>query len=448
MLHKQTLVALLILPAALVAQPKQNSPYSRFGIGDLVPQYFAAQAGMAGQSAAWHDPFHVNLLNPASFGYLRATALEVGVYGKNSQFESETASLNDWSGNLAYLALGFTLRSPINEALDKVRSPWQYGMGIALTPYSLIGYNVETSDSLTDVGLVTNSFQGSGGTYRFTWSNGVKYKHTALGLNLGWMFGKATYENATAFLDSTDGASNSFYNNFREDHKVSGLIWNLGLSHDFVLRYAENDRETPVRWITVGLTGEGNHNLGVVAEKLHLRSRGRQDNGQYILADTLLYDPGSDQTLTLPAGFGVGIQFVRANRLRLGLEASLQQWSDYENEARPGDAFRNTTSVSAGVEYIPDHLSYNNDLRRMRYRFGAYFRQDPRVVNGEGLDDVGLTLGLGFPLVLPRQQTSFINTAFEVGRLGADSPIEETYFRITVGFTLNDNSWFYKRRFE
>jgi hypothetical protein len=64
------------------------------------------------------------------------------------------------------------------------------------------------------------------------------------------------------------------------------------------------------------------------------------------------------------------------------------------------------------------------------------------------LDDVGFTLGLGFPIILPRQQTSFINAALEVGKLGADSPISETYFRITAGYTFNDNSWFYKRRFE
>jgi hypothetical protein len=52
------------------------------------------------------------------------------------------------------------------------------------------------------------------------------------------------------------------------------------------------------------------------------------------------------------------------------------------------------------------------------------------------------------PVILPRQQTSFVNLALEIGRIGADSPIEETYFRLSAGFTLNDNTWFYKRRFE
>jgi hypothetical protein len=442
------LLPLLLAGNLLLAQPKQNSPYSRYGIGDPVPQYFASQAGFAGQAAAFHDPFHLNLVNPASYGHLRATALEAGLYAKFSQYDDGADTKENWSGNLSYLALGFTLRSPINEALDKSRSPWQFGMGFALAPTTLVGYNVVTQNELPDLGLVTNSFEGNGGTYRLTWSNGVKYKNTAFGLNLGWMFGKAVYENTTEFRDSSTGPSNTFYNNFRTDLKISGLVWNAGLQHDFVLRYAPNDRETPVRWITLGLTGESNHDLNAEAQRLQIRSRGRNSAGQYILADTLLQVTGEDNTLTLPATFGAGIQFVRANKLRLGLQANLENWESYRNEAREDGAFRNAASVSGGVEYTPDYASYNNYLKRIRYRLGAYYRQDPRVVNGEDLNDVGLTFGFGFPLVLPRQQTSFINSAFEIGRLGAGSTIEETYFRITLGFTLNDNSWFYKRRFE
>ena len=84
----------------------------------------------------------------------------------------------------------------------------------------------------------------------------------------------------------------------------------------------------------------------------------------------------------------------------------------------------------------------------MRYRAGAYYRQDPRTSTGTDFNDIGITLGLGMPVILPRQQASFVNLALEIGKIGTNSPIEETYFRFTAGFTLNDNSWFYKRRFE
>lgn len=434
---------LLLTSCALYAQPKQNSPYSKFGLGDPVNQFFANQAAWGGQTAAFHDPYHLNLVNPASYAFLRTTALETGLFAKYSHLTTGASTKDNWSGNLAYAALGFTLKSPINEVLDKSRSPWQFGMGIALTPYSLVGYNVQTIDTLQDLGVVVNTFEGSGGTYRLTWSNGAKYKNTAFGVNLGWTFGKSKYENTTTFADSLP----TFLDNRREDVSVNGFVWNLGVQHDFVLETAENDRSLPTRWITVGATGEGKHNLNSVYDQLFLRSRGLLSNGTYDDADTLEAALDVRQTITLPASFSLGVQYVNANKFKAGAEFGYAGWSAYKGGRRPG-TFRNTVSVSGGIEYIPDFASYNNYSKRIRLRLGGYFRQDARVIDGKGLDDLGLTLGFGFPITLPRQQTSFVNTAFELGKIGSGTSIEETYFRITVGFTMNDNTWFYKRRFE
>ncbi|HNE28137.1 MAG TPA: hypothetical protein PKL15_15105 [Saprospiraceae bacterium] len=434
---------LLLFAAALLAQPKQNSPYSQYGIGDLLPQYFANQAAWGGQTTASHDPFHINLMNPASFASLRTTTLDVGLFAKNSAYKSSSGSLNAWGGNLAYLSLGFTLKSPINEVLDRKQSPWQFGMGFTLTPYSQVGYNVQTRDTLPQLGEVTNSFEGSGGTYRLNWSNAVRYKNTSFGLNLGWHFGEAKYESRADFRDSFPTYSDVF----RDEVAIKGLVWNVGIQHDFVLKHADEDKTVPLRWVTIGATAEGNHDLN--ASTNILRFRARPATGGYTGYDTLLNLVNDNRTITLPSAFSVGIQYVNASKFKAGLQFGLENWSNYVNEARPpAQPFRNTISLSGGVEYIPDFASYNRYLKRVRYRVGAYYRQDPRQVNGQDLNDIGFSFGFGLPLVLPRQQTSFINTAFEVGKLGADSPIEETYYRITVGFTLNDNTWFYKRRFE
>lgn len=435
----------LLAAQVLLAQPKENSPYSRYGLGDPLNQFFAVQAAQGGQTMAFHDPFHLNLVNPASYAFLRATTFDVGIYTKASQYKSATDERNGWTGNLAYLALGFPLKSPINAVLDKIKSPWQYGMGVALTPYSLVGYNLETLDDQTLSDTVSSTFQGSGGTYRFTWSNAVKYKQTAIGLNLGWQFGKASYEATTDFDDPNNLPT--FQDNRRDQLQIHGFVWNFGIQHDLVLQHAENDATVPLRWITFGLTAESSHRLRVGAEQLLVRSRGQLSNGNFSEADTLLFEPETLRDLTLPGGFGIGIQYVDSRKFRLGGQFEFQNWENYDNEARP-ETLRNTISISAGGEYTPDNSSYNNYWRRVRLRLGAYYRQDPRLPKGENLDDVGLSFGFGFPIVLPRQQTSFVNTAFELGKLGTHSPIEETYARITVGFTLNDNTWFFKRRFE
>lgn len=444
-MRQLTLFLFLLTAATLTAQPKQNSPYSRYGIGDPVNQFFASAAGWGGQTAAFHDPYHINVGNPASFAHLRSTALETGLYAKYSSYKSSTSSLNNWSGNLGYIALGFMLKSPINEVLDKAKSPWKFGMGISMTPYTTIGYKVQTQDSVTNLGKISNAYQGNGGSYRLTWSNGAKYKNTSFGVNLGWMFGKASYENTTDF---DADVTYSFLDNSRKEYGMNGFIWSLGVQHDIVLENFQNDKETPLRWITIGATAEGKHKLRVTADDIFIRSRSTSATGVLGSPDTLVYNVDVKQNLTLPATFTVGIQYAKSGKIKLGLQLGMEQWSQYNNEARP-ETFHNTVSVSGGVEYTPDYTSYNNYAKRMRYRAGGYFRQDPRSVeDGKRLNDVGLTLGFGFPIVLPRQQTSFVNAAFELGKLGAGSAIEETYARITIGFTMNDNTWFYKRRFE
>lgn len=449
--------SLLFLGSSLLAfaQPKQNSPYSRYGVGDLLPQYFSAQAGMAGLGAAYNDPFHVNTQNPASYAWLRATSFEGAFYAKYSQYKSDDASKSQWSGNLQYLALGMTLKSPINEALDRKKSKWSYGLGFALSPYSIIGYNIQSTTVHPQVDTLVNLYEGYGGTYKLQCGGSAKYKNTAVGLNLGWVFGKANFENTTDFSQNNNDQT-TYQDNFKNAYAVRGFTWNLGVQHQHVLKYAENDKELAEKWLTFGAYGHLQSKLNTTAEEYLIRSRGKLSNGQYYFVDTLVAAPEYTGKMILPAEFGVGVTYVKANKMKAGFELNWANWKAYKNDARPESGFRNTLSLKAGMEYIPNHLSYNSFSQRIRYRFGAYFRQDPRVVTiatGSGstshnINDLGVSFGFGLPITLPRQQNAFINTAFEIGQLGGGSPISETYFKMTFGFTLCDNTWFYKRRFE
>ncbi len=436
---------LCLVSCAAMAQPKLNSPYTRYGLGNLTPRYLAVNAGQGGLTTAFSDPYHLNLANPAALSALRSTALETGLFAQNSQFKSDNSSLNTWSGNLSYFALGFTLRNPINDALDRNRSKWRHGMAFSLSPYSNVGYDIQSRDTLPLAGDVRSRFQGSGGTYRLAGHWGGRYKNTSMGATIGWMFGSSRYENTTSFVDSLP----TFENNFYDRYSVGGFIWNLGVQHDIVLARSENDKEINTKWITLGATFEGKHRLNAEADAVRLRSRGQLvTTGQYIDPDTFLIQEGANRKVVLPSNFSLGIEYVKADRFKVGAQATIENWGkDYENTVRP-EVLNNTVSFAAGMEIIPDYASYNRYMRRVRYRFGGYYRQDPRTVLGKDLSETGLTLGMGFPLVLPRQQTSFINLGIEAGRFGSNSTISETFVRMTLGFTFNDNSWFFKRRFE
>jgi tetrahydromethanopterin S-methyltransferase subunit F len=103
--------------------------------------------------------------------------------------------------------------------------------------------------------------------------------------------------------------------------------------------------------------------------------------------------------------------------------------------------------LSIGGEFIPDIISYNNYFERIRYRAGFFTGTDPRSVQGQQLNFTGLTLGLGLPIIMPRQMVSFVDIGFEFGQYGVKNILTEKYFNFTLGLTLNDNSWFFKRKF-
>ena len=180
----------LFVTVLTFAQPKFNSPYSRLGLGNLANQNFGAMNGMADLSATYQDRYHVNLLNPASLSALQATAFEVGIRAKYGNLQSDSESIEVWSGNLAYLSLGFPLSNPINEVLDRKKSKLDWGMNFALLPYSFVGYDVQSEEIVDDIGKIEYFFQGTGGTYKFMWGNGVKFGNLSAGVNLGYLFGK------------------------------------------------------------------------------------------------------------------------------------------------------------------------------------------------------------------------------------------------------------------
>ena len=64
---KYLLVLLVASLMQLTLTAQENSPYSRYGIGDISPNHNILTRGMGGISAGIADNFSVNFTNPASF---------------------------------------------------------------------------------------------------------------------------------------------------------------------------------------------------------------------------------------------------------------------------------------------------------------------------------------------------------------------------------------------
>ena len=60
------------------ASAQENSPYSRYGLGDLTPNQNIFTRGMAGISAASIDNRSINFTNPASLSTIGLTIFDIG----------------------------------------------------------------------------------------------------------------------------------------------------------------------------------------------------------------------------------------------------------------------------------------------------------------------------------------------------------------------------------
>jgi hypothetical protein len=442
----------IFLATALTAfaQPKDNSPYSRLGIGDLTDQFFAAQGGMGGLGAAFYDDYHMNIANPASLARLREAAFEVGLYSEYNVLTDATGQneqLKTWNGNLRYLSLGFPLKNPINEVLDQKKKKIRWGMNFTLLPYSNVNYNIQTltdqtiGDTLTSVNF---SNQGSGGTYKIMWGNAVNIKNFSAGINLGYFFGKIENDKIVTFPDIQFSNDNFF----TDDFLVGGFTWNLGVQYDHVLATKE-DSNVPIEFITIGLSGNSRNKFNLTRNRFWSTR-----NSTIGTLDTILSVSGSETTENtgyLPGEVAIGVMYTKVNKMRFGVDFKFQSWSEYINDlVAAADSDRDNVNVwrlGIGGEYVPDARSYNKYLKKVRYRFGAFYSKDPRSIQDDHLLKYGATVGFGLPVILPQGKKSFVNLAFELGQIGLADALTRTYFKINLGFTLNDNTWFFKRKF-
>ncbi|MEM1218044.1 MAG: hypothetical protein AAGH79_04000 [Bacteroidota bacterium] len=433
--------AILLVGVSVTAQgqdAQDNSPYSRLGLGDLVNQQFAANLGMGGLTAAFADRYHTNIVNPASLASLKSTAFEVGLYAKYANLNAGAESVGVWSGNLNYLSLAFPIRNQINQVLDRKTAALQWGMAFTLIPFTNVGYDVETAEETDELGTTLNSFQGSGGTYKLLWGNGISYKDFSFGVNLGYLFGKITNERRVAFSD----IGISYENLFNDEMSVSGWTWNLGVQYKYSFKKGLKEGEEPTKSLIIGVYGNSMNTINTNTSRFYVA-----DNPFYpaIFTDTLVNDNEVLDQATLPAQFAVGVMYEEFEKFRLGAEYTLTQWSNYDNPAKPEqltDAYR----LAIGGEFIPNINSYNRYAAKIRYRLGGFFETDPRSFN-TSLTNYGVTFGVGLPVIMTRGRTSFVNFAVEAGQFGSADNLRETYARMTLGFTLNDNSWFFKRKF-
>ena len=435
-----------LLLAGIVLAEAQNSvvsPYSRIGIGELQDPnmtHIRAKGGLASTDWSYRN---LNLTNPASYAYLRSASMNAGFNMQFNRLSDQESGVNIWSGGMNTLAVGFPLINTINEMLEETYSDWRFGSVIAMQSYSGIGYEVESTDSHPEIGEIRRNFEGSGGTQILFLGQAFRYKNTSVGFNAGYLFGSLEQERRVGFPD----VSVHYANVFEDEIKMRSFYWKVGFMHDIILNRNlddpyHDDRGRPIDYITIGAHGKAATNFTNISNSLH--------TGRHIFAagavDTLFQASDLRSSGQLPPEFGFGASYVRKNQYEIGFDFETGLWSQYENEAK-AEELKNSFKVAFGGSYTPNHQSITSFFERVTYRAGFYYHRDPRVVSGTQLKEYGLNFGATFPFTVQRQVSS-LHTSFQIGKRGVSGGLEETFINLSLGFTVNDNTWFVKRRFD
>ena len=422
---KHTIWALLLMmvTGTAIAQNNTNSPYTRYGYGDLSDQSFGNSKAMGGIAFGLRDGAQINPTNPASYTAIDSLTFlfEGGVSLQNMNISGGGLKLNAKNASFDYLAMQFRL------------APWM-AMSVGLLPYSNVGYTVSDSQTTDNDLTYSRSFTGDGGLHQLYVGAGVKVlKNLSVGVNASYFWGDLTRTRSVIFPQM----SSSTYYSYNRQMAVSISDYKL----DFGVQYTQE------------LNKKHSFTVGAIYSPKHKLNNDYNSTIQVGSSTT----EKMDATLELPNTFGVGFTYNYDKRLTLGMDYSLQQWSKTEFGIATNDinvrqdfeetyAYCDRTKISVGAEYIPNLIG-RSYFAHIKDRLGAYYTTPYYKIDGKKASrEYGVTAGFGLPVPRSRSILSISGQFVRVKGLETNM-VNENIFRVSIGLTFNER-WFFKRRVE
>jgi hypothetical protein len=416
MIKKIIVSACLLLSLISFAQEGTSSPYSFYGIGDIRFKGTVENRSMAGV-AVEQDSIHINLQNPASFANLKYTAFALGGTYNTTTLKTDAKSEKARRTTLDYLAVGLPFG--------------KIGVGFGLIPYSSVGYKIESISA--DANVNNRRYNGTGGLNKAFLGVGYKISpNFSVGADAQYNFGKIetnTLEFATGIPIGTRELN-------RAD--LSGLNFNMGAMYKTKLNDKLNVYTSLTYTLGNTLTSKNTRNIATVA----------YNSGFNLAVVDVLGERKDTLNLKFPSKISLSAGIGESQKWLIGGKLSYQKSAGQANTYNDFDnvQYGRYASASLGGYYIPNYGSFTSYAKRIVYRGGLKYERTGLFVNGEPINDIGLTVGLGLPIT---GSLSNVNIGFELGKKGTTVAglVQENYANISIGFSLNDK-WFVQRKFQ
>ncbi len=416
----------LVMGFGAQAQVTVQSPYSKFGVGNikgtLTPQW-RAMGGIT--TAIGKNSFfnNINAANPASFALTDATAIDMGASTSFNEIRNSSMSEKTFNGSLSHVAFSFKTGN-------------RAGLSFGALPYSELGYDFSTAGKLgnsTDTQRDVNYlYRGEGGLTKAYLGYGIGIgDNFRVGANLEYLFGSLTDVRSTQFVNDPGAISSRI----QDKNSIGGFTYSYGAQYDFRI-----DNRTSV---TVGYSGSSSNKINskksVYVTQYNLAPNGEENSA----IDTLFSTENEKTNLKMPLMHSIGVVVQKYERWLIGADYRMGKWSDLTID-RVNQRLQDTYGFSLGGQYIPDFGSVNSYFKRVEYRLGFSYDKTYIQMNNRDVKQMAVTFGFGLPMSTYSRGTFYkANLAFELGQRGSISNglLQERYFNIHVGFTLNDGSW-------
>ena len=417
------ILSIIVCTLPIWAENGMNSPYTRYGFGQLSSMSVGANKGIGGTGIGLQNNSQINLLNPASYAAVDTLTflMDIGASLHNTNFAESGVKMNARNTTFDYLAMQFRL------------SP-RLGMTIAMMPFSNIGYNFSNSaiinsyqDPITGEIIkveegeeisVTNRYYGDGGLRQVTAGLGWRpFKGFSIGANFSYLYGEAYHYVYNQYNESSISTRTKQYLADISTYKT-----------DFGAQYQATFGKNR---ITLGATYQLGHTIDNDIYIIDMISTGSTVTS----SDTLRSTP-----MSIPSGYGVGISYTYDQRLTFAADYSVQQYSTAEFFGMKGADYHR---ASIGVEYIPEHIT-RKLFRRARYRAGLHMATAHyQIGDQQGPTEYGASIGIGLPIMNGWGSKSVINISGQAVHVRPNAPgmITENYLRLSIGLSLNE-TWF------
>jgi hypothetical protein len=431
-----TIIFGIVFAGTAHAQNTTKSPYTLFGLGELQPSVFFNQASMGSISRGLREENQFSINNPASYSALKFAKFEYGSSLELVSQKTETEENQYSTGKFNYLILGM----PLSEKHNR-------GLAFGMLPYSNVGYNTlyVTQEDSHDV---IYTFEGTGGINKVFAGYGMDvYKGLSMGFNAGYLFGNIKQSKDKRYDLSKDIYSLRDVN----DVRYSGYTLDFGVQY-----YGQTKKEVDY---VLGLTYKPSSVLKSSSNRV-LRTYNASGN---FFIDSILSSEEDNLDLNIPSQLGFGFSIGKKGSWMIGGEYESADWSSFKSVDQLSNLKEFTKYSVGGYLQFADETDkqvlkgdrFSHFLKSIRYYWGVNFQEGYLNVNDVSIDQLGISFGLGLPVMrekvlaegrIPVVSRITIGAEYISRGTTSNDLIQEDYLKIKLGLSLSDK-WFQQKKF-